>query len=125
MSSDKSNDEDIQTLTDAYYEERACQEEIYLEETEEELRVILASGDRSSLRSESLNERREYAAEELIIGDSDDPPLREEVVEEMLKSMLGSLGLLSLRKRIRLYRRRQFTAAFFKEWYQDVPSGRR
>ncbi len=37
----ESNDENIPTDTEAYYEAVASQEEIYLEETEEKLRVIL------------------------------------------------------------------------------------
>ena len=36
-------------------------------------------------KAESLEERLDHAAEELITGDSDDPPLSEEAVVEMLK----------------------------------------
>jgi hypothetical protein len=39
------NDTNIRLQTDAYYEEQASREEIYLEETEEELRMILESDD--------------------------------------------------------------------------------
>ena len=39
------NDKNIPTDTDAYYETVASQEEIYLEETEEELRAIWISYD--------------------------------------------------------------------------------
>jgi hypothetical protein len=39
------NGENIPTETEAYYEAVASQEEIYLEETEEELRMILKSDD--------------------------------------------------------------------------------
>ena len=85
MSIYRSNDENIPPLTDAYYEEQASQEEVYVEETEEELRMILVFGDPSPCRSENLNEQREPAAEELITGDSDDSPLSEEAVEEMLR----------------------------------------
>lgn len=81
----ESNDENITTDTEACYEAVARQEEIYLEETEEELRVILASDDAPTPRSESPNQQREHAAEELITGDFDDPPLSEETVEEMLR----------------------------------------
>ena len=82
--------------TDACYETVASQEEIYLEETEEELRAILISEDPSSYDqgetdcvdccfvAESLDEERGRAAEELITGDSDDPPLSENAVVEML-----------------------------------------
>ena len=41
----ESNGEDIPTDTEVYYEAVASQEEIYLEETEEELRMILESDD--------------------------------------------------------------------------------
>jgi hypothetical protein len=41
----KSNDEDIPAHTEAYYEEIASQEEVYLEEREEALRAILISYD--------------------------------------------------------------------------------
>ena len=79
------------TCTEAYYEEQANQEEVYLEETEEELRVILVSYDPTTSGDESLSEQREDAAEELIAGDSDDPPLSEEAIDEMLSiaSILG------------------------------------
>jgi len=36
--------------------------------------------------AESLEEQLDHAAEELITGDSDDPPVSEEAVVEMLKS---------------------------------------
>jgi len=42
----KSNS-NIPTDTDAYYDAVASQEEIYLEKTEEELRVFFTSGDLS------------------------------------------------------------------------------
>ena len=79
------NDKNLSIGTDAYYEEQASQEEIYLEETEEQLRMILESDDPSPLRSEGPDQQREHAAEELIIGDSDDPPLSEETVKQILR----------------------------------------
>ena len=82
------NDKNLSIGTDAYYEEQASQEEVYVEETEEELRMILVFGDPSPCRSENLNEQREHAAEELIIGDSDDPLLGEVMVEQMLSMTL-------------------------------------
>lgn len=85
MCTHERNDENIPARTDAYYEEQASQEEIYLEETEEELCMILESDDPPPLRGESPNLQREHAAKELIIGDSDDPPLSEDVVEEMFR----------------------------------------
>ena len=79
------NDENLPTDAEAYYEAVASQEEIYLEETEEELRMILASDDPPPPPgSESPNQQRQDAAEELITGDSDDPPLSEETVMDML-----------------------------------------
>jgi hypothetical protein len=42
---DTSNDENIPTHTEDYYEEIASQEDVYLEEREEELRAILTSHD--------------------------------------------------------------------------------
>ncbi len=111
MSINMSNDKNIPTDTEAYYETVASQEEIYLEETEEEARTILISEDPSTYlprptvdkcndfevkRSmtdanndpcmpESLDEQLDQAAEELITGDSDDPPLSEEAVVDMLR----------------------------------------
>ena len=35
--------------------------------------------------AESLDEQLEHAAEELITGDSDDPPLSEDAVAEMVR----------------------------------------
>jgi hypothetical protein len=51
----ESNDKNLPPDSETYYEAVASQEEIYLEETEEEIRMILIS---------------------------DDPPLSEETVEE-------------------------------------------
>jgi len=80
------NDKSISTETDAYYETVASQEEIYLEETEEEVYMILESYDPPSSQSENRDEQREHAVEDLITSDSDDSPLSEELVEEMLDS---------------------------------------
>ncbi len=80
------NDRSISTETDAYYEAVASQEELYLEETEEEVHMILESYDPSSLQDESRNEQRQHAIEELLTGDSDDPPLSEELVDEIVDS---------------------------------------
>jgi hypothetical protein len=49
-------------------------------------------------RTESLDEQLDHAAEELITGDSDDPPLGEEVVADMIHdSHAQRLGSLSWR----------------------------
>jgi hypothetical protein len=53
MSSHESNDEEIPIGSEAYFEQVASQEEIYLEETEEELRMILVFDDLPPSRSES------------------------------------------------------------------------
>lgn len=63
----KRDDNNISIRTNAYYEEQASQEEIYLEEAEEELRMILESDELTPQQSKSLDEQREHAAEELII----------------------------------------------------------
>ena len=47
MVSNKNSDKNIPTETEACYEALASQEEIYSEETEEELRAILTSNDQS------------------------------------------------------------------------------
>ena len=79
------SDENLSTVTDAYYEERASQEEIYNEEREEEIRMILEFGiTPPPPPCESLSQERIETAEELIIGDSDDPPLSEDALDEML-----------------------------------------
>jgi hypothetical protein len=86
-----SSEDQNPTYTEAYYEEQANQEEVYLEETEEEMRVILVSYDPTLSGNENLSEQREDAAEELITGDSDDPPMSEESIDEMLSitSIIG------------------------------------
>lgn len=86
--SDKGN---VQADTDACYEERASQEEIYLEETEEEVHEVLESDESSPPQNstpcttEIVDEPLDQAAKELITGDADDPPLSAEAVGEMLR----------------------------------------
>lgn len=115
MSININNDKNIPIDPDACYEELASQEELYLEETEEEVVAILTSyvspssqSDRSTtidicaeresaLEIEGImtdltsprmvgnpDEQLVEAVEELITGDSDDPPLSEDSVQEML-----------------------------------------
>jgi len=115
MSININNDKNIPIDPDACYEELASQEELYLEETEEEVVAILTSyvspasqSDRSTiinicaeresdleigrvttdLKSPSMvgnpDEQLVEAADELIAGDSDDPPLSEDSIQEML-----------------------------------------
>ena len=118
MATNKNNDKNIPCETEACYETLASQEEIYLEETEEEVRAILTSDDQSPSQTTAiewrnkiegleldweveknsmtnagddpsmatnLQEQLDHAAEELITGDSDDPPLSEETVVEMIR----------------------------------------
>ena len=115
MSININNDKKAPIDPDACCEELASQEELYLEETEEEVVAILTSyvspasqSDRSTnnrnLRGARIrleiervttdltsprivgnpDEQLVEAAEELITGDSDDPPLSEDLIQEML-----------------------------------------
>ena len=49
MTMNTNDDTNIPIETEACYEELASQEEIYLEETEEEVRAILTSDDQSNI----------------------------------------------------------------------------
>ncbi len=94
--------ENIPTDTDAYYESIACREEIYLETIEEMLRAILVWEDPMAYEQEetvcvdccftpeNLDKDLDRAAEELITGDSDDPPLSGEEVAELLRATSNS-----------------------------------
>ena len=109
MAIDKSNDENIQDHTEAYYEKVASQEEIYLEEIEECARAVLISerpspsqlssdngpsvektavtdASNTPAMAEGVDEQLGEAAEELITGDSDDPPLSDEAVVKMRRT---------------------------------------
>jgi hypothetical protein len=48
--------------------------------------MILVADDTSPSPREGVSEDREHATEELITGDSDDPPLSQEAVDAMLES---------------------------------------
>ncbi|UWZ84384.1 hypothetical protein [Occallatibacter riparius] len=74
--------------TDACYEAVASQEEAYLENAEEDLRMILEADDPAPHSGAEPDQQRENAVEELITGDSDDPPLSEDSVAEMLRPLL-------------------------------------
>jgi hypothetical protein len=112
LSINANNNKNVSVDTDACYEEVASQEELYLEKTEEEVVAILnfsyvspaSQSDCSTLvdicaeRKSDLeiervttgpmvgnpDEQLVEAAEELITGDSDDPPLSEGSIQEML-----------------------------------------
>lgn len=97
MSNDKMVPKNIPTDTDTRDETVASQEERYLEKREEKLRAILISEDPSTyvqqetvcvdccFVADSIDKELDHAAEELITGDSDDPPLSEENVVEILR----------------------------------------
>jgi hypothetical protein len=86
---DKSNDKNISSHTVDYYEALASQEQEYLDEIVERLRereiLVFEVSSTSNNRYKSLDEPLHHAAEELITGDSDDPPLSDETVVEMLR----------------------------------------
>ncbi len=97
MSDDEMIPQNTPTDMDAHDEAVASREEMYLEEIEETLRAILISEDPFAYMREettcpdccvvagSLDDELDHAAEELITGDSDDPPLSEEAVAEILR----------------------------------------
>jgi hypothetical protein len=84
MSIDKSNDENIPAQTEDCYEAVASQEQEYLDEGVEKLREREILVSNNTPVDECLDEKPGQAAEELIVGDSDDPPLSDEEVVEML-----------------------------------------
>jgi hypothetical protein len=103
VSINTNKDKNAPSAPEAYYEKVASQEEIYLEETEEEVRTILTSDDQSFITEQSLSmteensyariaesedQQLDQAAEELITGDCDDPPLSDEAVAERLRVSL-------------------------------------
>lgn len=102
--SDERVAKNIPTGTDAHDERVASREELYLETTEEKLRETLISEDLSTYPQQetvcadccsvaSLNQQLDHAAEELITGDSDDPPLSQEAVAEALRMTANSRRL--------------------------------
>jgi len=46
---------------------------------------LITDQNNDARKAESLGEQLDHAAEELITGDSDDPPLSEETVLEMVR----------------------------------------
>jgi hypothetical protein len=91
MSNDEKKNETVPAHTDDYYEAIASQEEIYLEEVEENRRAVLTFDTNSApCEAGSLDEQLAHAAEELLTGDSDDPPLNEKTITEMLSRPLLS-----------------------------------
>jgi hypothetical protein len=86
---DKSNDENISSHTEDYYEALAGQEQEYLDEIVEKFRecevLVFENSSAINITCESPDERLHQAAEELITGDSDDPPLSDDAVVEILR----------------------------------------
>ena len=72
------------TIESDSYERRASQEEFYLEETEEELLMILEGDVTTSPSRELPLPGPEREIEDLFTGDSDDPPLSEDQIEDAL-----------------------------------------
>src|SRR4051812_6485255 len=88
MSIEKGNNETIPLRTEEYYERIASQEEEYLEEAVEKLRereLIVSEETANNRRQAEAFAQKEvdHAAEDLITGDSDDPPLSDETVAAM------------------------------------------
>ncbi len=88
MTINMGNDKNIPADLEACYERVASQEEIYLEETEEEVRAILIFD--SPCPTGEVEDLPDQAAEELITGDADDPPLSEETVVGMLDERVSN-----------------------------------
>ena len=83
FNSDSTENQDSFFNADACYEIIASQEEIYLEEVEEDLRAILLFDKPSDV--EEVDEPLSSAVDELVTGDSDDPPLSDDMIVEMLR----------------------------------------
>ena len=72
-----------------YYEAIASQEQTYLDGVEENLREILSEELRvaekaTSATTAGLDEDLDHAAQDLVVGDSDDPPVDEATVAEFV-----------------------------------------
>lgn len=85
----KSNDENIFSHTEDYYEALASQEQEYLDEIVEKFRecevLVFENSSAINITCESPDKPLHQAAEELITGDSDDPPLSDAAVVEILR----------------------------------------
>ena len=79
---------------EAYYEEQASQEEIYLEQVEENLRVTLTSETTTTpSAAKTLDDQLNHTGEELLTGDSNDAPLGEETITEMKNPAGGAVSM--------------------------------
>ena len=92
---DNAKDESVATHTEDYYEEQTSQEQLYLDEVEENLRVILTSEhdypandvNDCSHGAERYEEQSTHGASGSDSNDSDHPPLGDEM---SMKMWLGS-----------------------------------
>ena len=91
MSVEKVNDENTSIHTEAYYEEMASQEELYLEETEEEVRAILTSYVSSASRNDRsiVTENCGFREPDLEVtgsmtGPKDNPRMAESFDEQLV-----------------------------------------
>ena len=84
MTNSNGNSENVRAAkTDEYYEELACQEEVYLERIEENLRAIAIRELDAAIATEKFEAGLECAVEKLVEGDGDDAPLGEEAIGEL------------------------------------------
>jgi hypothetical protein len=93
MASNKRIHENTPAAAEAFYEELASQEEIYLEEGVENLRKTKSAISEAKSESrivDGLDEQPDHAVEEFITGDSDDPPLSEAEIAKMLSMGLSA-----------------------------------
>ena len=112
MTNDTIIPENFPSDTDSRDESIASQEEVFHEKTEETLRADLIAEDPSAYVEQgagcvdcccvvdNLEEELDHAAEELITGDSDDPPLSEEDVVETLRMTSNARRLEAWEKEI-------------------------
>ena len=78
MRNDEDKPESVPAHTEDDYEAIAGQEQAYLDDVEENLRQILTSEPiTTSHAAERIDDQLDHAAEELLTGDSDDPPVAE------------------------------------------------
>lgn len=84
----ENNDKNLPTGAEAYYEAIASQEEIYLEDREDEVRVILESDEAPPLLTENPDQQREHTAKDLITGDSHNSAHSEEAIEAMITMII-------------------------------------
>ena len=92
MNNEENNKEIKIVHTDDYYEAIASQEQVYLDEIEEHLIEILTC-DLNVIhhKTQDLDEQLSQNVEELLSGDSDDPPLTEDTITDIMNTTLHNL----------------------------------